>query len=135
MFAHVKEHKGDEYTQGNDFLCNFELGQREAVFSAQVVGGYEETVFQECQGPAEDDEFPHGCFHSLSLLSQGAIPGEGHHDVTDNEQGNGEDEFPHDGKEGGGMGLYGAGGDLFQFFAGFLASVKHLLLRGIESAQ
>ena len=77
-----------------------ELHQREGTavdLAADAIGGYHERVFEEGHAPRcedDEDERPAGVDFQLSELEV-AVPGEGHEDVADDEQQDGDQCFGH----------------------------------------
>ena len=80
----VEDGEGGEDCQGDDFLDGFKLGGGEFV-GAYAVGGDLETVFEEGDHPADQDDFEEWDFAEFQV----AVPGEGHEDIGDGEQGDG----------------------------------------------
>src|ERR1700682_738390 len=76
LVAQIQHGKDREDGQGDYFLNGFELRSVEFV-RADAVGGHLETIFEEGDAPAGEDNFP----ERLIAIFQMAIPGEGHENI------------------------------------------------------
>jgi len=84
FFAEISDREEREHGQGNHFLDGLQLRGVEFV-GADAVCGYLETVFEKCDAPTGDDDFP----KSFVAVFQVAIPREGHKDIGNGEKQNG----------------------------------------------
>jgi hypothetical protein len=84
FFAEISDGEDREHGQCNHFLDGLKLRGVEFV-RADAVCRYLETVFEKCDAPTGDDDFP----ESFVPIFQVAIPREGHKDVGDGEKQNG----------------------------------------------
>jgi hypothetical protein len=84
FFAEISDGEDREHGQRNYFLDGLELRGVEFV-GADTVCRYLETIFEKCDSPTGDDDFP----ESLVAIFQVAIPREGHKDIGDGEKQNG----------------------------------------------
>jgi hypothetical protein len=84
FFTEISDGEDREHGQRNYFLDGLELRGVEFV-GADTVCGYLETVFEKCDAPTGDDDFP----KSFVAVFQVAIPREGHKDIGDGEKQNG----------------------------------------------
>jgi hypothetical protein len=85
VLLQVGNRKHRKHNQGNDFLDGLQLGGIKDV-TAIAVGGDLETVFKEGDAPAYQRDLPKRDI----LVSQVTVPGEGHENVREQEQNNGE---------------------------------------------
>lgn len=99
--AEQGDSQGGEHRDGNGLLDNLQLHEAEgsAVDAApDVVGGNHEEVFDEGDTPAgenHEDQRPVGAdVHLLQL--EVAVPGEGHEEVADDEEDDGDDSGFHE---------------------------------------
>ncbi len=74
---HVVDGEGDEDSECDDFLENFELGEGEDGM-ADAVGGNLEEVFEERNRPTEEDGDQEGFGFQVAQMG---VPRKGHEDV------------------------------------------------------
>src|SRR3982750_1487623 len=80
------EHNRREYckhTERDHLLDDLELAAGEAMGVADTVGGHREGIFDERDSPTDEDRRDHRQMWEFEV----AVPGEGHQDVGDDEQG------------------------------------------------
>jgi hypothetical protein len=83
FFAKVVDGEDAKDTEGDDLLDDFELGGSEGT-GADPVRGNLETVLEECNAPAHQDDLPKRNIPELEVT----VPGKGHKDVRPDEQKN-----------------------------------------------
>ena len=84
LLLEVEDGEAGEDDQGDDLLDGLELGGREMAVP-EAVGRDLEAVFQKGDRPGDQDDLPEGRVLELEM----PVPGEGHEDVRDREQGDG----------------------------------------------
>ena len=82
ILLEIENGKNGEDDESDDFLNGFELGCRKFQM-ADPVGRNLETVFDQGDGPADQDDFPEGRVLELQM----AVPGDRHENI-----GNGQEE-------------------------------------------
>ena len=81
MVSEVVDGEDTEDGEGDDLLDDLELVGRECA-GTDAVGGDLQAVFEEGDGPADDDDLP----QSDVAVFEVTIPGEGHEDVGADEE-------------------------------------------------
>ena len=86
LLTHVQNHEGNKDAQGEGLLHDFQLRERQAIGSSQVVGGYHEAVLQKSESPAHQNQHPHGSLRGFARLAQESVPGKCHDDIAHKQQ-------------------------------------------------
>ncbi len=69
LLAHIKQHEGNEHTQGDDLLHDLELCEGETCGASQVVSRDHEAVLKESESPADEYEFPEAPIRAFTRLT------------------------------------------------------------------